>query len=137
MTAKEYLSRYINLGRQIAVKEAEVAEIREALYSIASALKDVPVRGNDGSDRLTNLISVKLDLEKEVRQDKRRLLEIKDEIEQTMNKVEDETLRKLLDYRYLKGGSFKNIARMLGKSESCIKFRLHPKALSEIQQYLV
>lgn len=132
MTVKEYLSRYIQIGRQIAAKEAEILELQDRLYSLPSALKDAPVMGGGGSNRLTNLLSNIIDKQKEIRTDVRHLMRIREEIENTINAVTDYDQRTVLIYRYLCGASYEDIAQYMSYSLRKIHY-LHGQALQAVK----
>lgn len=132
MNAKEYLSRYIQLGREIAAKEAEIKELQDKLYSLPSALKEAPVMGGGGSDRLANLLSNIIDKQKEIKADVRHLMRIREEIENTINAVTDCDQRTVLIYRYLCGVSYEDIAQYMSYSLRKIHY-LHGQALQAVK----
>lgn len=75
------------------------------------------------------MISKIVDLETEINTEIDKLVEKRKEIESVIRAVEDSTLRTLLEYRYINGKKWEEIALMMGYDYRYI-LKIHGKALS-------
>lgn len=128
MTAKEYLKQYRRLGSEIAFKEYEIRKLQEQLYMFPSSNKEVSVVGGGCQDRFFSLLS-DIDEKERAIKDKLRL---RKEIERIIKSVPDFYERLVLEYRYIAGAKYEEIAEALHYTTRYIYF-LHEKALSEIK----
>jgi DNA-directed RNA polymerase specialized sigma subunit len=82
--------------------------------------------------RLRGLLAKIVDLEKEIDADVDRLIYIRDNIKAIIEAVEDDRERLLLQYRYLDGRTFEEIAVQMHYSWRQIH-RLHSRALTNLK----
>ncbi len=82
-------------------------------------------------NKVLDLVSLKKDIDLH----SLKINEVKKEIENVIDKLEDETLKKLLKLRYLEFRKWRYIGEVLNYSEQHIH-RLHNQALKEITKAL-
>lgn len=135
MTPKEYLSRYRNLGQSIDAKRMQIVQLREQAVQITRAVSPDRVQGGGERDRVSaaaaRIVDAVRDLEGQIadRENARK------EIEEAIGKVEDGALRVLLEYRYLAGLTWEQIAETLSYDYRWV-LRLHSRALQAIESHL-
>ena len=133
MTAKEYLSQYQDLKKDIAAQEAKLEELR------ALAEKSVPSTEGGGigiiSDRVGNGAAKIVDLEREINQEKDYIVYLMIEIEDIIDEVKNSRLSLLLTLRYIRGYTHEKTAEKMALSVRH-EGRLHKKALSEVEKIL-
>ncbi len=127
---KEYLGRYKVLEQQIHRKMAELARWRSISKRVADYQEMCD--GDKGSDRLRNAMEMIGGLQEEICKDIGGLIDLKREIGSCIDTVEDNTLRLLLQYRYIDGITFENIAEQMHYSWRWI-IKLHGQALQVLE----
>ena len=127
----KYLKRYIILDREISRKVEEVLRLRANLEKVTSVLTPEPKGGGSIYPKQEDYITRIVDLEADINQDIDQLLNIRKEIVTTIEAVEDDRERLLLQYRYLDGYTFEWIAGDMELSWRWIHI-LHSKALDKI-----
>jgi RinA family phage transcriptional activator len=127
----KYLKRYITLDREIDRKLEEVGRLRSKLTRITQVLTAEPRGGGTIYGKTEEILAKIVDLEKEIDADVDRLIEVRDSIKSIIEAVEDDRERLLLQYRYLDGRTFEEIAVQMHYSWRQTH-RLHSKALSNV-----
>lgn len=128
MTVKEYLSRYRKLDEEINAKIAQVEELRRRAQTVGGTNQS-GAHSSLPYDRIGEITSRIVDLEREINEEIDRLTDIQREIKSTIKTVREERLRTILEFRYINGLTFDKIARQMNYSYKQI-CRLHEKALS-------
>jgi len=128
----KYLKRYINLDREIDRKLEEVARLRAKLTRVTEVYSTEPRGGGSIYGKTEEILAKIVDLEKEIDADVDRLISIRDNIKAIIEAVEDDRERLLLQYRYLDGRTFEEIAVQMHYSWRQIH-RLHSKALTNLK----
>lgn len=128
----KYLKRYINLDREIDRKLEEIARLRSKLTRITQVLTAEPQGGGSIYGKTEEIIAKIVDLEREIDADIDRLISIRDNIKAVIEAVENDRERLLLQYRYLDGWTFENIAVEMNYSWRQIH-RLHSQALINLK----
>jgi DNA-directed RNA polymerase specialized sigma subunit len=126
-----YLRRFSIIDKEINRKIEELSYWRSRLGQITSIATAVP-KGGGSIYKSGDIIAKIVDLEEEINRDIDRLVELKKEIEDTIEQIEDEQLRLLLRYRYIDGKVWEQIAVDMGYGWRHIH-RLHSKALDELK----
>jgi len=135
MTNKDkikYLKRYINLDREIERKLEEVSRLRSKLTRVTEVFTAEPRGGGSIYGKTEEILAKIVDLEKEIDADVDRLVAIRDGIKTIIEAVEDDRERLLLQYRYLDGRTFEEIAVQMNYSWRQIH-RLHSQALTNLK----
>ena len=128
----KYLKRYINLDREIDRKLEAVSLLRSKLTRIIQVYSTEPRGGGTIYGKTEGILAKIVDLENEIDTDIDRLISIRDNIKAVIEAVEDDRERLLLQYRYLDGRTFEEIAVQMHYSWRHIH-RLHSRALSNVE----
>lgn len=134
MNAKEYLNRYRHINSYIDCKLEEIAQLRDKATRLSpTAMFD---RGGNVSDRVGRTAAKIVDLEREIDGEVDKLIEIRDEIANTISQIDDIDIRTVLEYRYINGLSWRKIAVKMHYTEKHVTGFLHRKALREIEKLI-
>lgn len=125
-----YLSRYRRLNQRIDRLLEEQSRWRERALKITPTLSQAPGGGESGSPIERPMDKVD-ELERKITQAIDELADIRMEIEAVLGQLEDDTLRKLMEYRYIDGLTWEQVAEKMHYSwrHTC---RLHGEALAKI-----
>lgn len=125
-----YLSRYRRLNERIDRLLEEQSRWRERALKITPTLSQAPGGGESGSPIERPMDKVD-ELERKITQAIDELADIRMEIEAVLGQLEDDTLRKLMEYRYIDGLTWEQVAEKMHYSwrHTC---RLHGEALAKI-----
>lgn len=135
MGNKEYLNRAYFLDKLIKSKERERAELKELLTSIPSQDFSSPVVSSSGGKNNANFVEI-LDeiseLDDKLNKEINNYLNVKKEIGELIDSVEDPNERLILRLRHIDFKSWAKIAEELGYSERQA-FRIYRQALEKIK----
>ena len=127
----KYLSRYITLNRRIDRLLEEKAKWWSLCLKTTPNLSQAPGGGESGSPVERPMDKV-LEIEAEINREIDELQEVCRGIKTVLGQLEDDTLRLLMEYRYLDGLTFEEIAVKMHYSWRWV-IKLHGKALAEIK----
>ncbi len=130
MTAKEYLSQYRELNREIDSIWTDIQRLRcLATRTNSGDVSAMPKATKCKSEANFAGVVEKL-IKEEEKMNKKidKLLVVRKNVESAINAVEDSTLRVLLNYRYICGYTFERIAVEMHYSYRNVCY-LHGKAL--------
>ena len=127
---KAWLQQYRLLDRQIQQKADEIAAWRARAEKVTPSYSGDPCGG--GGDRIQSAVDKILQLESEASQEISQLLELEREIREAIRTVEDPTLRLMLEYRYIHGLTWEQIADRMSYNDRWVR-RLHGKALEMLE----
>ncbi len=130
MTAKEYLGQAYRIDQRINSKLEQIASLRALIYKVTTTLSDTPKGTSDSSSR-ESIIAKMMDLETEINNDIDKLVELKHNIMDLINKVDNPELHIVLEERYLCFKTWEQIAVDMGYSLRNI-YMLHASALKKI-----
>lgn len=125
-----YLSRYIPLSGRINRMLEEQYRWKCLAMKVTPNLSLTPGVGEGGSPIERPMEKVE-ELEEKINQAIDELADIRMEIEDVLGQLEDDTLRKLMEYRYIDGLTWEQVAEKMHYSwrHTC---RLHGEALAKI-----
>ncbi len=125
-----YLSRYRRLNQRIDRLLEEQGRWREKAMRITPVLSPVPGGGGSGSPIERPMDKV-LEIDVEINREIDELQIVRQEIRDTLNQLEDENLKLLMEYRYIDGLTWERIAV---KMDYCWRqvCRKHGQALTQI-----
>ena len=135
MTAKEYLSQALNIDRSINSKLKQVASLHELATKATVTMSDMPGSPNRNIHKMEDAIIKIVELENEIHSDIHALVELKTEITHMIRRIENRDQQIILEQRYLCYNSWEQISVDMGYSIQHT-FRLHDKALKEIEEFL-
>ena len=125
-----YLSRYRRMSKRIDRLLEEQSRWRERALKITPTLSQAPGGGESGSPIEQPMDKV-LEIDEEIKREIDELQTVRQEIRAALNQLEDENLKLLMEYRYIDGLTWEQIAVKMhyGFQWVC---KLHGKALSSI-----
>ena len=125
-----YLSRYRRISKRIDRLLDEQSRWREMALQITPVLSQTPGGGESGSPIERPMDKV-LEIDVESNREIDELQIVRQEIRAALNQLEDENLKLLMEYRYIDGWTWEQIAVKMNYSYMQI-CRLHGKALRTI-----
>lgn len=131
---KEYLLGYQRINQRVNCLLLEQQRWRELATRVSPNLSGMPRGGGGGGTQ--GAISKIVDLETEINVEIDKLVEKRKKIESVICAVEDSTLRTLLEYRYINGKKWEEIALMMGYDYRWA-LRLHGRALSAVDEHAI
>lgn len=131
---KEYLLGYQRINQRVNCLLLEQQRWRELATRVSPNLSGMPRGGGGGGTQ--GAISKIVDLETEINAEIDKLVEKRKKIESVICAVEDSTLRTLLEYRYINGKKWEEIALMMGYDYRWA-LRLHGRALSAVDEHAI
>lgn len=128
----KYLKRYVILDKEIQRKYGEAERWRSKLIRLTTVPSTQPKGGGSIRGKTEDIIAKIVDLEAEMNADIDMLVELKQSIENIIAVVEDDREKLLLQYRYLDGNTFEEIAVLMHYSWRQVH-RLHSQALTALK----
>lgn len=126
----KYLNQYKYLNKEIDRKIKSLEDWRSKIYNITGTISDMP-RNPNRSNIIENGVASIDEIETDINKDIDNLLNLRNEIENKIESVEDLKLRELLKCRYLDCKYFEEIAYRKGCSIRHV-YRMHENALDKI-----
>lgn len=126
-----YLSRYRRMSKRIDRLLEEQSRWREMALKITPVLSQAPGGGESGSPIERPMDKV-LEIDAEINREIDELQTVRQEIRAALNQLEDESLKLLMEYRYIDGLTWEQIAVKMDISWRW-SIKLHGKALGKIK----
>ena len=133
--AKKYLRQIENLDRRITAKVEERQNVLDMLLRITPVMRDTTSGGASGHDKMENGVVKLTAYEEEISADIDKLVELKREISEVIDRVENPKRRAVLRFRYINYKSFEQIAADMYMTERNI-YHIHRKALRDVGKIL-
>jgi len=134
MNAKEYLSQAIWLDQMIDSKLEQLATLKSLAMKVTSSFtKEKICGGSIEKSKMESTMVKVIDLENEINADIDRLVDLKKDIQDTINMMDDINQQLLLELRYLSGKGWDEIAASMGYDPRTV-YRIHGKALKEFER---
>lgn len=130
MTAKEYLRQAYKMDKRIRILQGKVDKLRSALEYHSPSLEGGG--GSGSADRMPDTISKIMEYEQHAAQLQTAYVDKYIEIDRAIHSVEDDTMREVLERRYLLYQKWEQIAQEMHKDIRWI-YRLHGRALDCIK----
>ena len=125
-----YLSRYRRMNARIDRLLEEKRRWWELALKITPSLSQAPGGGEHGS-RVERPMDKVMEIEAQITREIDELYTVHQEIKGTLSQLEDENLKLLMEYRYIDGLTWEQVAVEMNYSYMQI-CRLHGKALNAI-----
>ncbi len=137
MKAKEYFRQISRIETMIKSKMRRAELFREIASSVSSPkYSDMPRPPQRKSTSLMeDAINKAIDLEKEIKEDERKLNELKIEALELIGKIENNNSQTVLILRYFEKKSWEEIKDLIYYSLSGV-YKLHGNALNEIDKLI-
>jgi len=134
MNAKEYLSQAIWLDQMIDSKLEQLATLKSLSMKVTTSFTQEKISGgNIEKSKMENTIVKVIDLEHEINEDIDRFVDLKRDIQDTINKMENINYQLLLEMRYLSGKNWEEIAEQLNYNNRTV-FKVHGRALKQFER---
>ncbi len=134
MNAKEYLSQALWLDQMILSKLEQLETLKSLSMKVTSSFtKEKICGGNIEKSKMESTMVKVIDLENEINADIDRLVDLKKDIQDTINMMDDINQQLLLELRYLSGKGWDEIAASMGYDPRTV-YRIHGKALKEFER---
>lgn len=135
MTAREYLSRAIYIREQIRQADERVEEIRHRMQSVGAIRYDKLNVQSSPEDPILENIARLMDAEQRALDLEAKLIDVYEEIQQKIWKLDNEVYRTILIKRYLHDKPVRQIAEEIHYSEGYVRI-LHTAALRAFQEVM-
>lgn len=127
---KQYLLKYQYLTQEVDRLSDERAQVLARAQKITPTLSDMP-KSQSGANRLELAVEDIVENTDKLAEKIREMLRAKEEIEQVIDSLEDDTLREIMKYRYINGMTWGEVAVKKNYTYRNICY-LHGKALHSI-----
>lgn len=134
MTSQEkitYLKRYRTIDALINRKIEECQKWRDVALKITPTLSDMP-KAHNGTNQTEIAVEHIIEIEREINESIDELVKIRKNIEKALAAIKDDTYRRLLEYRYIDGMTWEQIAIEMHYSYQWI-CKLHGRALLKLK----
>ncbi len=134
MQVKEFLSQATSIDTMIKSKLEQLEKSKSLSMKVISNLKGnrIDVSDEKNNEVVENIIVKMKNFENTLKDDIDRYVDLKREIEDTVNLTSDVNYRLILQLRYIAGKPWDEIADTLGYDLRTV-YRLHTKAIREIE----
>ena len=131
MTTKAYLEQAMYLDKTIDRKIREIESLRALAQKTSGVLSNMPRSTSPDMQPLETVTAKIVDLEMEVALDIDMLVDLKRELTDVINQVQNQEYQNLLALRYLCGESWDRIAQDMGY---CLRriYQIHEDAIKSI-----
>ena len=134
MTAKEYLKQAKWIEVRIYIKQQQLQNIRELSTSVNAMLSGMPSGTRDVHSQ-EKLLAKIVDLEAEIKTEFKRLVDVKNDINEKLNRMQNNDYKLLLGLRYICNEQWDDICQKLCYSKRSV-YRHHGLALKEFEKIL-
>ena len=135
MNAEKFLNQLYKLNNLIKSDKEEIEQLRSLATSISGNMTQERVQSSTSNDKITDIVSKIIDLEKEIQDEIKRLIDLRKEVRDVINQVEDVNERLFLRYRYILFYQWKEISDKLDCSQTQVQ-RIKEKAIESVEQIL-
>ena len=135
MNAEKFLNQLYKLNNLIKSYKEEIEQLRSLATSISGNMTQERVQSSTSNDKITDIVSKIIDLEKEIQDEIKRLIDLRKEVRDVINQVEDVNERLFLRYRYILFYQWKEISDKLDCSQTQVQ-RIKEKAIESVEQIL-
>lgn len=136
MNAREYLQQAFKIDRLVKSKIEQVAKLESLATSATQnfSASGIPTSHDDTrGSKVENMVVDIVILKEQVQAQTAELLKLRGEIQQTLGRIDNLTVRFLLEERYLLYKSWDEICYETGFSRDYV-YRLHRQGLSSVEQ---
>lgn len=136
MDVKQWLLRAYRIDQQIQSKNEQI-EMWETLAQKVTSDPSALLGGGGGYSSRVETYCIKIaDAQAEIERQRDELISVRREIEEAINKVQNVTLRLLLEQRYLLCKGWEDIAEFMGYCVEYVKRDMHRQALRAAREII-
>lgn len=133
MTAKQYLSQVERLNKMISNKLSEIYQVKSMALNISVLNEEDKVQTSRSKDRIGDMVSKMVDLEKEAQEYVNTYTELRRKVIMQIDSMPKENHYRVLFAKYIEDKTFDVIADEMGYSWRQI-IRIHGAALAEFEK---
>ena len=133
MTAKEYLNQISELDNEIKRKQQRCRTLRDVAMNTSVNNSNDAVQTTRDKNPLEKILAKVIDLDREIEADEARLVDLKAEVWEQLDKLTDETQKRILWLRYADRRPWRYIASEVHFTSRYVH-KLHVKALDELDE---
>lgn len=131
MDSKTYLRQAYKINVRIRSKIEQVNSLRDLAEKATSSITGMPSGGSE--NRMENAIIRMVDLQNEIAHDIESLVQLKQNIAEAIDSIENDDYKTLLELRYLANKKWEEIAVIMHLTIDGV-FRVHRRALREVDK---
>lgn len=135
MNALQFLKQYRVCMLRIRKLEGQIQELDDLMGHITPEMSSDRVQSSHPPDKLGQLVAKKVDLETQLMGEIDNAIDVMNEIEEVINKVEPIGYQMILQKKYIEGKTWEQVAREVCYSSQWI-WILHHRALAEVDKIL-
>ena len=135
MTAKEFLGGIAELEKEIVRKKQRCKTLRDVATNTSVNNSTENIQKSKEKSPLENIMVKIIDLDREIEADEGTLVDLKAELWEQLDKLADETQKRILWLRYVNRKSWRHIASEVHFTSRYV-FKLHIKAIEELERIL-
>ncbi len=135
MTAKEYLNQLIAMDNAINRKQQRLVTLRDVAMNTTPNYADEAVQRTREKNPLENIMTKIVDLDREIDEDIDALVDFKAEVWEQLDKLEDETQKRILWLHYSERLSWTKVAVEMSFTTRYV-YIIHRAALDELDKIL-
>lgn len=135
MNAKEYLNQISELDGKIMKKQQRCRTLRDVAMNTSVNNSNEAVQRTRNKSPLESIVTKVIDLEREIEADEARLVDLKAEVWEQLDKLTDEIQKRILWLRYVERKPWRYISVAVHFTSRYV-YKLHIKALDELEKIL-
>lgn len=135
MTAKEYLTRLTVMDDAINRKQQRLETLRSVALNTSPNYSTEAVQRTREKNPLEKIMAKVIDLDREIDSDIDALVDLKAEVWEQLDKMEDEVQKTILWLRYAERKTWSNIAATVYFTSRYV-YKLHGRALENLDKIL-
>lgn len=135
MNAEKYMRQYQECRKRISRLEERIQILDDLMSHITPEMNSDRVQSSHPPDKLGELVARKSDLMNEIAGEISTALDLMNEIEDVINRVEPVGYQIILQKRYIKCETWEQIAREVCYDPSWV-WELHRRALKEVEKLI-
>ena len=135
MTAKEYLNRLVAMHDLIMRKKQRLETLRAVVVNTTCDFTKEAVQLNGSNQMMENMMAKVIDLDREIKAMLTKYVDLKAEVWECLDKLYDETQKRILWLRYAENKTWKWISKEVCFTPRYVR-KLHVKALENLDKIL-
>ena len=132
VTTKEYFTRYQDLRRDVDALTERRDYYMQLAQKCTTAYGQISGGGSVDGSKVSRNVDKAVDKARELEQRLAELVDLEEEIEETIGRVPNDVARDVLTYRYINGWDLRVIADKMGYSREYMR-HLHSDALDMVE----
>jgi DNA-directed RNA polymerase specialized sigma subunit len=135
MDAKKYLGSMYRIDIKIKAKLEQLEYLKSMVFRVTSIISDEKTTQTRNNDALSNTIAKMIDLEADINKKIDQLIDTRRDIAHTIELVESDEEKTLLELRYMCFNTWEEIADKMKMSKARV-FQINGKALQTVRELI-